>query len=49
MSSQRTLGGMLVATLIFMPTIIVYTRWAYSVMRGKVTAAYVREHDHSAY
>lgn len=48
-SSQRTLGVMLVATLIFMPTIIVYTRWAYSVMRGKVTAAYVREHDHSAY
>ena len=40
---------MLVATLIFMPIIILYTRWAYRVMRGKVTADYVRENSHSAY
>jgi cytochrome d ubiquinol oxidase subunit II len=28
---------------------VIYTSWAYSVMRGKVTAAYVRENDHAAY
>ena len=48
-SSHRTLFIMLVATLIFMPIIILYTRWAYSVMRGKLTAAYVKENSHSAY
>jgi len=48
-SSRLTLNIMLWATLIFMPTIIVYTSWAYRVMGGKVTAAYVRENSHSAY
>lgn len=35
--------------LIFMPIIVAYTSWAYSVMAGKVTAAYIRENEHSAY
>ncbi len=48
-SSHLTLGLMFWATLIFMPLIIGYTGWAYSVMRGKVTEAYIREHDHAAY
>ncbi len=48
-SSQLTLNIMLWATLIFMPIIIAYTRWAYQVMAGKVTAAYIRENDHAAY
>lgn len=48
-SSNLTLTIMLVATLIFMPIIIVYTSWAYKVMAGKVTVAYIRENDHSAY
>lgn len=48
-SSHLTLGIMLVATLIFMPIIIIYTSWAYNVMAGKVTLAYIRENDHSAY
>ena len=48
-SSHLTLGIMFWATLIFMPIIILYTSWAYRVMRGKVTAAYIREHDHVAY
>ena len=48
-SSRLTLNIMLWATLIFMPIIIVYTSWAYRVMGGKVTAAYVRENSHSAY
>ena len=48
-SSHKTLGIMLVAVVIFMPIIIAYTRWAYGVMSGKVTAAYIRENEHSAY
>ncbi len=48
-SSRLTLNIMLWATLIFMPIIILYTSWAYRVMGGKVTAAYVRENSHSAY
>jgi cytochrome d ubiquinol oxidase subunit II len=48
-SSNLTLTIMLIATLIFMPIIIVYTSWAYKVMAGKVTLAYIRENDHSAY
>jgi cytochrome bd ubiquinol oxidase subunit II len=48
-SSHLTLGIMFWATMIFMPLIVVYTAWAYSVMRGKVTAAYIRENEHGAY
>jgi len=48
-SSHFTLGLMLVATLIFLPLVVIYTGWAYRVMRGKVTAAYIRENEHSAY
>lgn len=48
-SSQLTLSIMLWATVIFMPLIIVYTSWAYKVMSGKVTAAYIRENEHAAY
>ena len=48
-SSHLTLAIMLVATVVFMPLIIFYTSWAYKVMAGKVTAAYVRENEHEAY
>lgn len=48
-SSHLTLGIMFYATMVFMPLVIFYTGWAYKVMRGKVTAAYIREHEHSAY
>lgn len=48
-SSHLTLGIMLVATLIFMPIILLYTGWAYRVMRGKLTVAHIRAHEHSAY
>ncbi|MDY0013439.1 MAG: cytochrome d ubiquinol oxidase subunit II [Rhodocyclaceae bacterium] len=48
-SSHLTLTIMLFATLIFMPIIVAYTGWAYKVMAGKVTTAYVRENSHSAY
>ncbi|MGB4584377.1 MAG: cytochrome d ubiquinol oxidase subunit II [Rhodoferax sp.] len=48
-SSHMTLGIMFWATVLFMPLIVLYTSWAYRVMRGKVTSAYVQEHDHAAY
>jgi cytochrome d ubiquinol oxidase subunit II len=48
-SSHMTLGIMFWATVLFMPLIVLYTSWAYRVMRGKVTSAYVQEHDHVAY
>jgi cytochrome bd ubiquinol oxidase subunit II len=38
-SSQLTLFIMLVATVIFLPIILVYTSWVYRVMRGPVTTA----------
>jgi cytochrome d ubiquinol oxidase subunit II len=48
-SSHLTLGIMFWATMIFMPLIVFYTSWAYKVMRGKVTVAFVESHDKSAY
>lgn len=48
-SSHLTLFLMLVATVIFLPIVLVYTGWAFRVMRGKVTRAYIRENDHTAY
>jgi cytochrome d ubiquinol oxidase subunit II len=48
-SSHRTLGIMFWATVLLMPFIIIYTSWAYKVMSGKVTTAYIRENEHSAY
>jgi cytochrome d ubiquinol oxidase subunit II len=48
-SSQLTLALMFWATVIFLPLIIFYTGWAYRVMRGKVTADFVRAHEKSAY
>lgn len=48
-SSHLTLTIMFWATLIFMPLIVAYTSWAYKVMAGKVTTAYIRENEHSAY
>ena len=35
--------------ILIMPVVVAYTGWAFNVMRGKVTAEYVRENDHSAY
>lgn len=48
-SSPMTLALMLGATVIFMPLIVVYTGWAYRVMRGKVTVEHIRANSHSAY
>ena len=48
-SSHLTLGIMFWATVIFMPLILLYTSWAYRVMRGKVTAQQIQANEHSAY
>ena len=48
-SSHLTLMVMLYAVVIFIPLIVMYTSWAYSIMRGKVTAAYMRENSESGY
>jgi cytochrome d ubiquinol oxidase subunit II len=36
-SSSKTLGIMVVVTLIFLPIVLAYTAWAYRVMFGRVT------------
>ncbi len=41
-SSHLTLFIMLIATLIFLPLIILYTSWVYYVLRGKVTSDYIK-------
>lgn len=48
-SSPLTLALMLVAVVVFLPLIMLYTRWAYRVMRGKVTPDDIRRNDHTAY
>jgi cytochrome bd ubiquinol oxidase subunit II len=48
-SSQMTLQIMLIAVIVFLPIILIYTSWVYRVMRGKVTAAALEENSHSMY
>jgi cytochrome d ubiquinol oxidase subunit II len=48
-SSQMTLQIMLIAVIIFLPIVLIYTSWVYRVMRGKVTAAALEENSHSMY
>ena len=48
-SSALTLTVMLVATLIFVPIILLYTGWVYSVLRGRVTAKGIIADSHGAY
>jgi cytochrome d ubiquinol oxidase subunit II len=40
---------MLVATVIFMPLVLVYTAWVYKVLWGKVTEADIAESSDTAY
>lgn len=48
-SSHTTLMIMLFVTAILLPIVVMYTSWAFHIMRGKVTAEYVRENNHGAY
>ena len=43
-SSAKTLFIMLVAVLVFLPIILAYTSWVYSVLRGQITLEAVRRH-----
>ncbi len=48
-SSRVTLRNMLLATIIFLPIILLYTAWVYRVLWGKVGEKSVRDAGHSAY
>lgn len=48
-SSQLTLEIMFFVTLIFLPIVLLYTSWAYRVMSGKLTEAYIEKNSHSLY
>ncbi|MDI9350344.1 MAG: cytochrome d ubiquinol oxidase subunit II [Candidatus Symbiobacter sp.] len=48
-SSHTTLIVMTIASLIFVPIVLGYTAWAYKIMAGKVTAAYIKEQSDSVY
>ena len=48
-SSHLTLFIMLVSTVIFLPLIMAYTSWVYSVMRGKIDPEQIEQGDDHAY
>lgn len=48
-ASHKSLGVMFWVILIMLPVVILYTSWVYGIMRGKVTAAHIRENEHEAY
>jgi cytochrome d ubiquinol oxidase subunit II len=48
-SSLLTLQIMLVATIIFLPLILLYTSWIYWMLRGPVTIATIERDNHTAY
>jgi cytochrome d ubiquinol oxidase subunit II len=48
-SSHRTLNLMFVAVVLFLPVVLLYTSWVYSVLRGKVTEKRIKEETHSVY
>ena len=44
-SSQLTLFIMLIAVIVFLPVVILYTSWVFRVLRGQVTLAHIRGQD----
>ncbi|MGA8446527.1 MAG: cytochrome d ubiquinol oxidase subunit II [Roseiarcus sp.] len=48
-SSRLTLFIMLIATLVFLPIVLLYTAWVYRVLRGRVTAAYIAANSSGVY
>ena len=48
-ASHKSLGVMFWVVLIMLPVVVCYTGWVYAVMRGKVTAARIRENEHESY
>jgi cytochrome bd ubiquinol oxidase subunit II len=48
-SSRLTLFVMLIATLLLLPVVLIYTAIAYRVLRGVITASLVEKNSHSLY
>jgi cytochrome bd ubiquinol oxidase subunit II len=48
-SSQKTLFIMLLVSAVFLPIILLYTRWVYRVMRGKVSHDDITQHSKDKY
>jgi cytochrome bd ubiquinol oxidase subunit II len=48
-SSHRTLSIMLIAVIVFLPIVIAYTSWVYSVLRGAVTAEKIQSNPDGHY
>jgi cytochrome d ubiquinol oxidase subunit II len=42
-SSQHTLFIMLIATLLLLPIVLIYTSWVFYVLRGTITLEHVRK------
>jgi cytochrome d ubiquinol oxidase subunit II len=48
-SSQRTLGIMLIAVIVFLPIVLVYTSWVYHILRGPVTVEQIQSNPDGNY
>ncbi|PSB91756.1 Cytochrome bd-I ubiquinol oxidase subunit 2 [Candidatus Pandoraea novymonadis] len=48
-SSQLTLQIMLIAVIVFLPIVLLYTSWVYRVIRGRVTIEQINENPHTTY
>jgi cytochrome d ubiquinol oxidase subunit II len=48
-ASHKSLSVMFWVIVIMLPIVMLYTSWVYAIMRGKVTAAYIRENEHESY
>lgn len=48
-SSKHALILMFIVAVIFVPIILLYTSWAYKIMRGKLTAKRIEEDSHGLY
>lgn len=48
-SSQKTLMIMLYVVVFLLPLVVAYTAWAYNIMSGKVTKAYIKENQKTLY
>ena len=48
-SSHFSLTVMLAVVVLFLPLVVLYTSWAYRVMRGKVTTTFIEQNSKSVY
>ncbi|MES2126522.1 MAG: cytochrome d ubiquinol oxidase subunit II [Pseudomonadota bacterium] len=48
-ASHKSLSVMFWVLVIMLPIVSMYTGWVYRTMRGKVTAAHIRENEHESY